>query len=265
MTGLLRTFGRHLAVYIKLAVVGVLATLVAATLLSFVSAFRGPITQAEGVTIVLAAAGSLAGAAAFYLNVLRIRELQAKLRQTREEEEKRKHRIYTPNMEDVQKYSTRGWETAVRRARSTNVAIGVLAAFALSLLGYVTLGHLVHPDAGPADTSISDGIRVFQPTSGAEVAQGAVVEFRSVFEDLNHYVVVVPMQSPNRWIVDGPIRVLRDQVGTGRARFGQGSVGVGEEFSVSVLATRLLLPEGVLLTPPRDAKISPQVTVRRAI
>lgn len=97
----------------------------------------------------------------------------------------------------------------------------------------------------------------------AEVEEGAVVEFHSSRAGLNHYIVVIPLRSPDQWVVDGPIRVGQGGFGTGRARFGSGAVGVGENFSLMIVATTVLLPEGVLVGLPADARRSQQVVVHR--
>lgn len=106
-------------------------------------------------------------------------------------------------------------------------------------------------------------IAILHPSPNEAVEEGAIVEFCSRYSDLHHYIVVTPMRSPSRWVVDGPLRVLHDGRGTGRARFGSGRVGVGEQFAIAVLVSSVLLPEGVLESIPADSKLSKHVTVKR--
>ena len=51
---------------------------------------------------------------------------------------------------------------------------------------------------------------------------------------------------------------------TGRARFGSGTIGVGEKFAIAILATDAFLPEGVLSRLPERSKLSRQIVVNRS-
>jgi hypothetical protein len=110
---------------------------------------------------------------------------------------------------------------------------------------------------------VSTDLQVVRPIEGEQVQEGAGVEFCSVYDQLNHYITVTPLNSPDRWIVDGPIRVTKNIPTTGRARFGNALVGRGEDFAISVLATNTLLQEGVLQKLPSDARLSKHVVVMR--
>ena len=204
--------------------------------------------------IALIIAGSIGGVAAFYLNVLRIRELQDKLRTA--EEERKKSCIILPSTDEVKRYSSKTWEAAAKRARSYNIAI-ILMLIAALPFGYYYLNRI-----SPRVASISK-MEILRPSSGSQVFGGSVVEFRSPYQDLYHYILVTPLESPDRWVVDGPIKVLSDGTGTGRARFGSGEVGVGKSYAITVLATKALLHEGILTTTPENARFSAQIVVNR--
>lgn len=110
----------------------------------------------------------------------------------------------------------------------------------------------------------SISLRIATPEPGAAVERGAAVSFTSPFADFDHYIIVIPLQSPDRYVVDGPLHISADQMASGRARFGNEAAGIGEQFSIQVLATKAPLVEGVLIQLPTDAKLSPQVVVYRA-
>jgi hypothetical protein len=106
-------------------------------------------------------------------------------------------------------------------------------------------------------------IHIIKPETGAEVEEGTIVSFNSTYGNLNHYIIVIPMRSPDKWVVDGPIKVSKDGFATGRARFGSGTVGVGENFAIQVYGTEIILPEGILSSLPPESKLSQQVLVTR--
>jgi hypothetical protein len=107
-------------------------------------------------------------------------------------------------------------------------------------------------------------LRITSPAPGAVVESGAAVSFTSPFENLGHYIVVIPLRSPDRYVVDGPLHVSADRTTSGRARFGNEAAGIGEQFAIQVIATKTPLVEGVLAQLPEDAKLSSQVIVNRA-
>ena len=107
-------------------------------------------------------------------------------------------------------------------------------------------------------------LRIVSPESGAAVEHGSVVSFTSPFVDRDHYITVIPLQSPDRYVVDGPLHISADRVTSGRARFGNEAAGVGEQFSIQIIATKESLMEGTLAQLPKDAELSPQVVVYRA-
>jgi hypothetical protein len=115
---------------------------------------------------------------------------------------------------------------------------------------------------GQAPLPIS--LRITSPAPGAVVESGAAVSFTSSFEDLGHYIIVIPLRSPDRYVVDGPLHISADQPTSGRARFGNEAAGIGEQFAIQVIATKTPLVEGVLAQLPEDAKLSSQVIVYRA-
>ncbi len=106
-------------------------------------------------------------------------------------------------------------------------------------------------------------IVIMRPTPNEEVEEVAPVEFRSAYSGLNHYIIVIPMKSPDRWVVDGPLPVSPGGVGKGRARFGSGPIGVGELFEIEVMAGEMRPTDDVLANLPAGAHLSRPVTVKR--
>jgi hypothetical protein len=105
---------------------------------------------------------------------------------------------------------------------------------------------------------------IVQPQEGTLVEAGATVQFVSPYGDLNHYVIVTPLQSPTRWVVDGPLRVSAGEQQHGNARFGDTVAGRGERFSLQILATSFHLRQGALEELPTDSKFSQAINVIRA-
>ncbi|MFA7256752.1 MAG: hypothetical protein WC047_04185 [Kiritimatiellales bacterium] len=152
--------------------------------------------------------------------------------------------------------------------QSTILWIGYSGILFVIILTYLLfLPSSIHTSRSPDITShpkpSSADIVILQPTQNGEVEETAIVQFHSVHSELHHYIVVIPMQSPNRWIVDGPLQVANNGTGTGRACFGSGSVGVGERFTIVVLASAVLLPEGILTRTPAGSQLSQYITVKR--
>ena len=105
---------------------------------------------------------------------------------------------------------------------------------------------------------------IIQPREGAVVEVGDTVQFVSPHSDLNHYVIVTPLQAPTRWVVDGPLRVSAGELQHGNTRFGDTDAGRGERFSLQILATADQLRQGALDKLPSDSKLSQAIKVIRA-
>jgi hypothetical protein len=138
---------------------------------------------------------------------------------------------------------------------SVKVAIGVSLLFML-----LNPRNCAKPPPPPPPLPL----RIVSPEAGALVEQGAAVSFTSPFVDLDHYITVIPLGSPDRYVVDGPLHISTEPSTSGRAIFGNEAAGIGERFAMQIIATKGKLAEGVLAHVPSDAKLSPQVVVYRA-
>jgi len=199
----------------------------------------------------------IGGSMAWYLSWLRIRELKAKLRQQEEKERgKSESEIYL--LKHTREYVeiSRTLQKSLRNTRFTNIAIIIVIAIALPVLYFKAL---------PApSTSIGDiRIEILEPLPGAHISASEVVRGMSTVPSLNHYLVVIPLRTGDRFIVDGPFSIDPDGQWAARARFGEHSLGLGERFTVSVLATSQHLPEGPLAQLPPDAETSDLVQLTR--
>lgn len=105
---------------------------------------------------------------------------------------------------------------------------------------------------------------ILQPLEGTVVEAGDTVRFVSPYDGRHHYVVVTPLQSPTRWIVDGPLEAFAGVPQDGNAQFGTTFAGRGERFSLQILATTIQLRRGALDQLPTDSRLSPAVRVIRA-
>ena len=104
-------------------------------------------------------------------------------------------------------------------------------------------------------------LRVTAPRRGMGVGPSGGVSGTSRCRDM-HYVSVTPLRTGDRWIVDGPIRVDAGQL-DGRARYGDGDLGLGEEFAVEILCTPSQLAVGRLDTLPAASQVSASTVVVR--
>lgn len=202
-------------------------------------------------------AAAVGGGMAWYLTWLRIRELKAKLR---DREEKKgsgsESEIHRPTPPEIETYS-RKLQKSLRNTRITNITIILAVAVALPVLYFKAW-------LAPLPSTGEIRLEILEPPSGAHVSASAVIRGRSNVPSLNHYLIVIPLRTGDRHIVDGPFTVSTDGRWAARARFGEQFLGLGESFTVSVLATSEHLSEGPLEELPRDAKTSDLVQVTRA-
>lgn len=123
---------------------------------------------------------------------------------------------------------------------------------------------IVAPRSSVQLESVVVVLRIAHPLAGVAVGQSDIVRGASPLAGLNHYLIVIPLQTGDRYVVDGPLSIDAEGNWSGRARFGEGNVGVGERFAVSVLATAVTLPEGQLDSLPADSYVSDSVEVVRS-
>ena len=106
-------------------------------------------------------------------------------------------------------------------------------------------------------------LQIKEPKPGEEVGVSTMVSGATTLKSTNIYIVVIPLQTGERFIVDGPLAVDEKGSWSGRARLGEGNLGVGEDFAISALATKLKLREGPLPKLPGDHHMSVAVEVKR--
>lgn len=105
--------------------------------------------------------------------------------------------------------------------------------------------------------------RIMYPQYGATVDATDIVKGHTPYGDMNHYVVISPLQTGDDWLQDSPVKVFSGGTWTARARFGTAAEGAGEQFVVRLLATRATLAAGPLLGVPKDAVFTESVVVTR--
>ena len=106
-------------------------------------------------------------------------------------------------------------------------------------------------------------LQITKPQKGDKVGPSEIVHGVTTLRGRNLYLVVIPLQTGDRYIVDGPLTVDLAGGWSGRARYGEGKKGIGEWFAVSILATKLDLSEGVLDNLPPDSQSSDPIEVER--
>ncbi|MDI6761233.1 MAG: hypothetical protein QMD05_10450 [Candidatus Brocadiaceae bacterium] len=97
------------------------------------------------------------------------------------------------------------------------------------------------------------------PVNDTIVESSQVVNGRTPFLTLNHYILSAPMDTNDVYVQDGPLKVSQGGLWVGTAKFDD--AGTGKKFLVQVVATKATLPHGLLTKPPGDALYSEAVTL----
>jgi hypothetical protein len=127
--------------------------------------------------------------------------------------------------------------------------------------------------SSPDDASIAKPITVRRskankqvmitvPVGGATVGLEERVSGTTPFSDLNHYIIVTPLKVGTPYVQAQPATVSNGTF-NGQARLGGTSVGVDDQFSIQIVATKAILAPGPLNKPPEDAVKSNSVNVIR--
>lgn len=105
--------------------------------------------------------------------------------------------------------------------------------------------------------------KITYPQDGATVDATDIVKGHTPYGDMNHYVVITPLQTGDDWVQDSPVKVFSGGTWTVRARFGTAGALPGEQFVARLLATQATLAPGPLLEVPKDAVFTESVIVTR--
>lgn len=132
----------------------------------------------------------------------------------------------------------------------------------------VTGSFVTYPDDAKLSSHVRllpkpvDQIVISSPAEGATVGMFEQVIGTSHVGDLKHYILVRPVKSGAAYIQEQPVAGNNGNL-TGRAQFGTASVGIGQQFTVEIIATSTTLAPGLLNDKPTDAVTSKPITVRR--
>lgn len=138
----------------------------------------------------------------------------------------------------------------------------VLAAIILALATYLSRPSTSEPPV-PVSLPAGNAPAIREPNGGDGVGPTVPIRGVSPLTQYDHYVLVTASKTGTRYVVGGPFRPSADGIFHSGARFGAGELGVGEEFSIEVVATAARLYEGELSKLPDDANTSLAVTVTR--
>ena len=106
-------------------------------------------------------------------------------------------------------------------------------------------------------------LTIIETKQYAKVEQVAIVRGKTNMVDRNIYLIVIPSQTGDRFVVDGPLSPDSKGSWYGRARFGEGKIGVGQKFIIHAVSTAQELSEGVISDLPDDSYNSAFVEVER--
>jgi hypothetical protein len=121
-------------------------------------------------------------------------------------------------------------------------------------------GHRVA--AEPEIHHQAEEFRVTYPTEDSVVEMNLMVRGKTLYPNMNHYLVVMPYANKTNYVENGHVDVLGDSF-VGPVTLGEAAAGGGERFFIRALATRTVLSSGALLVVPGDAIFSEGVTVTR--
>ncbi|OHB91091.1 MAG: hypothetical protein A3E19_03080 [Planctomycetes bacterium RIFCSPHIGHO2_12_FULL_52_36] len=97
------------------------------------------------------------------------------------------------------------------------------------------------------------------PIDNTIVESSQVINGRTPFLTLNHYILSAPMETNDVYVQDGPLKVSTGGLWVGMAKFDD--TGTSKKFLVQVVATKAVLPHGLLTKSPGDALYSEAITV----
>ncbi len=150
---------------------------------------------------------------------------------------------------------------------------GIIAAIAALITALYTVGILGDSHATRDElpqqrietqlTTETIMLQIKIPRQGDKVGLSEIVSGVTTIRDRNLYLVVIPMLTGDKYIVDGPLHMDLTGAWSGRARFGEGKKGIGERFVVSIIATDLILNERVLDNLPPNSQIFNSIEVER--
>ncbi|HHT9139348.1 MAG TPA: hypothetical protein ACFYEA_02300 [Candidatus Tripitaka californicus] len=100
---------------------------------------------------------------------------------------------------------------------------------------------------------------IIYPVNNTIVESSQVINGRTPFLKLNHYILSAPMETNDVYVQDGPLKVSAGGNWGGVARFDD--AGVSKKFLVQVVATKAALPLGLLTKLPGDALYSEAITL----
>lgn len=100
------------------------------------------------------------------------------------------------------------------------------------------------------------------PSNSAMVGISSVVRGKTPYPQLKHYLVVVSLQA-KRYYIQQPVRVQSDGTWEGFAAFGTQIYGVGDQWSIQIMATATSLSVGEISDFPKDAVFSDEIVVTR--
>jgi ribosomal protein L24E len=151
--------------------------------------------------------------------------------------------------------------------KAANYPAGISAVLVLGVVSLLALGCARKPEPVPGEITAEVGgeqaLLITEPLDGENVGEQADVKGRTTYPDLNHYVVVIPVLHPAKWVQRWPVFIEADGTLSSTAQFGEGNIGVKEDFKILLLATSKELEPAKLRQEPPDARWSDPVTVTR--
>lgn len=151
--------------------------------------------------------------------------------------------------------------------KTANYPGGISAVLVLGIVSLLALSCARKPEPVPGEITVEVGgeqaLLITEPLDGDNVGEQADVKGRTTYPDLNHYVVVIPVSHTAQWVQRSPVFIEADGTLSGRAQFGEGDIGVKEDFKILLLATSKELKPAKLRQEPPDARWSAPVTVTR--
>jgi hypothetical protein len=122
----------------------------------------------------------------------------------------------------------------------------------------------------PTPRKSTIAVVIDDPPNRSKIGYQECVHGRTPFWGWKHYIVINPLQDGFPLLIQKPVGIVSpiivksDGTWEGKAIFGGlNDDGIGKQWSISVIATKSSLSEGILFHFPEDAKFSNKIIVTR--
>jgi len=138
----------------------------------------------------------------------------------------------------------------------TSMIVSIIGFFATIVFGIIPLHERMDR---MEEAVLLKHFTITYPTDNTIVESSEVINGRTPFLTLKHYILSAPMETNDVYVQDGPLKVSPGGHWVGVVKFDD--AGASKKFLVQVVATKAVLPHGLLTKLPEDALYSEAITL----